>query len=94
MQSIRRPYLSLGKERGRTIIADVHFFCLTLVRRLVELDEESIMLLMKALALQKNKEAITRQYLQFAETQHKEIGMNPSLEAAALYKQLLSELDA
>jgi two-component system LytT family response regulator len=59
-----------------------------------ELDEESIMLLMKALALQKNKEALTRQYLQFAETLHKEIGINPSNEAAALYTQLLSGLDS
>jgi two-component system LytT family response regulator len=59
-----------------------------------ELDEESIMLLMKALALQKNKEALTRQYLQFAETLHKEIGINPSLEATSLYAQLLSELES
>ncbi|TXK80374.1 response regulator [Paenibacillus sp. N3.4] len=56
-----------------------------------ELDEESFMLLMRALALQENKEALTRQYLQYAETLHKEIGMEPSREAADLYAQLLSD---
>ncbi|MEX2460388.1 MAG: response regulator [Paenibacillaceae bacterium] len=78
-------------NRGETEAA------IRLLKKLIahnELDEESMMLLMKALALQKNKEAITRQYLQYAETLHKEIGISPSLEAAALYKQLLSELDA
>ncbi|MGO4269166.1 response regulator [Paenibacillus sp. TAF58] len=59
-----------------------------------ELDEESIMLLMKALALQKNNEALTERYMQYAEALHKEIGIEPSREAADLYSQLLSELDS
>lgn len=59
-----------------------------------DLDEQSIMLLMKALALQKNKDALRRQYLQFTETLHKEIGIEPSIEVSVLYEQLLSELDS
>jgi two-component system LytT family response regulator len=59
-----------------------------------ELDEETIKLLMKAMALQKNKEALTRQFIQFTETLHKELGISPSLDVTTLYKQLLSELDS
>jgi two-component system LytT family response regulator len=59
-----------------------------------ELDEAPIMLLMKAFALQKNKEALTRQFMQFVETLHKEMGMSPSLEATMLYKQLLAGLNS
>ncbi|BBH22994.1 DNA-binding response regulator [Paenibacillus baekrokdamisoli] len=78
-------------DRGETNAA-IRLLMKLLVRN--ELDEESHMLLMKALALQKNKEALTRQYLQFAETLHKEMRINPSLEVAALYGQLLSKLDS
>ncbi|MNI10592.1 Transcriptional regulatory protein YehT [compost metagenome] len=59
-----------------------------------ELDEPSFMLLMKALALQENKEALTRQYLQYAETLQEEFGMKASHEAVDLYTRLLSELDS
>ncbi|MBW7461240.1 bacterial transcriptional activator domain-containing protein, partial [Paenibacillus sepulcri] len=59
-----------------------------------ELDEETIKLLMKALALQKNKEALVRQYLQFMEMLHEEMGISPSYEVNELYKQLLSDLDS
>ncbi|NOV02691.1 response regulator [Paenibacillus planticolens] len=58
-----------------------------------ELDEEAFMLLMKAFAVQENTEALTRQYLQYEETLHKEIGIKPSREASELYAQLLSGLD-
>jgi two-component system LytT family response regulator len=57
-----------------------------------ELDEEPVMLLMRAFALQKNKEALTGQFMQFAATLNKEIGMSPSLDATTLYKKLLSDL--
>lgn len=57
-----------------------------------DLDEQSNMLLMKALALQKNKDALRRRYLQFTETLYKEIGIEPSIEVSVLYEQLLSEL--
>ncbi|MDB5052856.1 MAG: hypothetical protein JWM44_906 [Bacilli bacterium] len=58
-----------------------------------ELDEETIKLFMKALALQKNKEALMQQYLHFTETLVKELGIGPSLEVTGYYSQLLSELD-
>jgi DNA-binding SARP family transcriptional activator len=58
-----------------------------------ELDEETIKLLMKALALQKNKEALMRKYLQYTETLNKELDIGPSQEVASFYSQLLSELD-
>jgi two-component system LytT family response regulator len=57
-----------------------------------ELDEETFKLFMKALALQKNKEALKRQYLYFTETFNKELGISPSKEIAGFYSQLLSEL--
>lgn len=57
-----------------------------------ELDEESFMLLLKALATQENNEALTRQYSHYADTLHKEIGRKPSREAANLYIKLLSKL--
>lgn len=56
-----------------------------------EMDEQSFILLMKALALQENKEAMTREYLRYAETLQKEIGMKPSPEASDLYEKLLAE---
>jgi len=59
-----------------------------------ELDEEPIVLLMKAYALQKNKEALTRQFMKFVETLQKEMGMSPSLEATTMYKQLLAEINS
>lgn len=68
-----------------------------LLRKLMaynELDEESFMLLMKALALQENKEELTWQYERFMETLHKEIGINPSLIVASLFEQLMSGLDS
>ncbi|KGE20161.1 response regulator [Paenibacillus wynnii] len=58
-----------------------------------ELDEEPRMLLMKAFALQKNKEALDRQYLEFKETLQKEIGVSPSLEAVSLYAELISGMN-
>ncbi|SDO16629.1 Two-component response regulator, SAPR family, consists of REC, wHTH and BTAD domains [Paenibacillus sp. yr247] len=58
-----------------------------------ELEEETIKLLMKAMALQKNKDALTERYEQFTGTLHKEFGISPSLEVTTLYSQLLSELD-
>jgi two-component system LytT family response regulator len=57
-----------------------------------ELDEETIKLFMKALALQKNKEALMRQYLHYTETHNNELGIGPSQEVAGCYSQLLSEL--
>ncbi|QGQ99723.1 response regulator [Paenibacillus psychroresistens] len=58
-----------------------------------ELDEETIMSLMKALAKLKNKEAVIQQYIQFTETLHNEIGIGPSIGVTDLYQELLSELD-
>jgi two-component system LytT family response regulator len=78
-------------NRGETNAA------IRLLRKLMahnELDEEPFMLLMKALGLQENKEALSQQYIQFAEMLHREIGINPSVEANDLYSQLLSEMEA
>lgn len=57
-----------------------------------ELDEEAHMLLMKTSALQNNKDALNRQYLQFADILSREIGIPPSLEVKSFYAQLLSGL--
>jgi two-component system LytT family response regulator len=59
-----------------------------------ELEEGTIVLLMKALALQKNKEALNRRYIQFTEALYKELRISPSHEVTALYSHLLSELDS
>ncbi|OKP76556.1 hypothetical protein A3844_30265 [Paenibacillus helianthi] len=58
-----------------------------------ELDEESHMLLMKTLAMQKNKEALNRQYLHFADILQSEIGVTPSIEFKSFYAQLLADMD-
>ena len=58
-----------------------------------ELDEEPRMLLMRALALQNNKEALDRQYIEFKDTLQKEIGIAPSLEVKSLYAELVSGFD-
>lgn len=58
-----------------------------------ELDEETIKLFMKALALQNNKEALMRQYHHFTETLYQELGIRPSPDVAGFYSQLLAELD-
>jgi two-component system LytT family response regulator len=59
-----------------------------------ELDEETIKLFMKTLALQKNKEALMRQYLHYTEILYKELGISPSPEVTGYYSQLLAELDS
>jgi two-component system LytT family response regulator len=59
-----------------------------------ELDEGTMKLHMKALALMKNKEALSRQYIQFTETLHRELGIGPSIEVTAIYSSLMSELDS
>jgi len=59
-----------------------------------ELDEEPRMLLMRALAYQKNKEALNRQYHEFRETLKKEIGVSPSLETVSLYAELMAGMDS
>jgi two-component system LytT family response regulator len=58
-----------------------------------ELEEKTMMLLMKGLALQKNKEALTQQFIQFTQMLDKELGISPSLEITALYSHLMTELD-
>ncbi|MGO4369609.1 response regulator [Paenibacillus sp. MCAF20] len=57
------------------------------------IDEETIMQLMKALAMQKHKEALTLHYLQFVETLQQDIGVQPSSGVTRLYEQLLDNLD-
>ncbi|WP_419875843.1 response regulator [Candidatus Pristimantibacillus sp. PTI5] len=59
-----------------------------------EIDEESFMLLMKAWAMQDNKEALVKNYSQFSDILHREIGIKPSSETADLYKKLLSGLNS
>lgn len=59
-----------------------------------ELDEETIKLYMKALALQNNKEALKRQYLHYTDTLYQELGIRPSPDVAGFYRQLLAELDS
>jgi two-component system LytT family response regulator len=48
-----------------------------------ELDQETIKLFLSAFALQKNKEALMRQYLHYTETLYKELGIGPSPEVVA-----------
>jgi two-component SAPR family response regulator len=59
-----------------------------------ELEEGTVKLHMRALALMKNKEALNRQYIQFTETLYNELGISPSKEVFALYSHLMSELDS
>jgi two-component system LytT family response regulator len=59
-----------------------------------ELEEGTIKLHMKVLALMKNKEALKAQYIQFTDTLHKELGISPSHEVTSLYSHLMSELDS
>jgi two-component system LytT family response regulator len=58
-----------------------------------ELEEGTIKLYMKALALMKNKEALKSQYIQFTDTLHRELGISPSREVTALYSHLMWELE-
>lgn len=58
-----------------------------------ELDEETIKLFMKSLALQNNKVALMRQYLHYTETLYQELGISPSPIVTGYYSQLLAELD-
>jgi DNA-binding SARP family transcriptional activator len=59
-----------------------------------DLEEKSIILLMTALALQKNREALTKRYSLFTETLRQELGISPSHEVVTKYSQLMSELNA
>ncbi|WP_277584246.1 response regulator [Psychrobacillus antarcticus] len=64
---------------------------LTKLLTIDELNENSSMLLMKALALQNNSKAINQHYKEFTERLHREIGISPSHTHTSLYKQLLTE---
>jgi two-component SAPR family response regulator len=59
-----------------------------------ELNEETFKLLMRALALKKDKEGLTQHYIKFTENMRKELGLSPSLEVAALYRRLLSKMES
>jgi two-component system LytT family response regulator len=59
-----------------------------------ELEENTIKLLMNALALQKNKEALRQRYMQYTDTVHKELGISPSAEVMILYGKLMFELES
>ncbi|MCD1259299.1 response regulator [Paenibacillus athensensis] len=54
-----------------------------------ELNEQSFMLLMEALAAQKNKEALVRRYEKFTSTLRVEMGIAPSAEVAGLFARLM-----
>lgn len=89
-------YTSLTKRLCYALLVsgDIHT-AIRLLKKLIvinELDEEANIVLMKALALQKNKEGLTRQYIQFSDALHRELRIGPSLEAADLYRQLLDQL--
>ncbi|SFB56455.1 Two-component response regulator, SAPR family, consists of REC, wHTH and BTAD domains [Cohnella sp. OV330] len=59
-----------------------------------ELDEDTVKLYMRALALQHNREALTRLYAKFSDTLQEELGVRPSTEVTKLYGQLLTQLEA
>ncbi|MFE4712291.1 response regulator [Paenibacillus sp. NPDC056722] len=59
-----------------------------------ELDEETVKLHLQALALQKNKEGLTRRFSNFTELLLREVGATPSPEMVLLYEQLLSPLES
>lgn len=59
-----------------------------------ELDEETVKLYMKALALQHKREALTRLYGKYAAMLEEEMGVRPSIEINSLYGQLLTQLEA
>lgn len=58
-----------------------------------ELEEETIKLLMRAHAMQKNKEGLVHQYIKFVDMLKREMGVSPSLEITMLYERLLRELN-
>jgi two-component system LytT family response regulator len=58
-----------------------------------ELDEKTAMLYMEAVALQKNKQALTRRFTQFTELLEQEVGIAPTPAIVSLYEQLMSELE-
>lgn len=55
-----------------------------------ELEEGTVVQLMKALAAQKSIEALNRVYHQFVETLDRELGIKPSHEVTALYHHLIA----
>lgn len=59
-----------------------------------ELEEGTIKLYLRALALTKNKEALKRQYIQFEDTLYRELGITPSTEVFALYSDLMSDMNS
>ncbi|MDG0794969.1 bacterial transcriptional activator domain-containing protein [Cohnella ginsengisoli] len=59
-----------------------------------ELDEDTVKLYMKALALQHNREALIRLYAKYSDTLQEELGVRPSIEVTKLYGQLLTQLEA
>lgn len=59
-----------------------------------ELDEGTMKLHMRALALMKNTDALNRLYVQFRETLDRELGISPSNEVTALYHELIVGLDS
>lgn len=78
------------------VIKDMQI-AIRLIKKLIahnELEEGTVMLYMRALAIMKNKEELKRQYDLFTKTLYKELGISPSGEVTALYNDLISELNS
>jgi two-component system LytT family response regulator len=59
-----------------------------------ELDEVSVALMLRNLALQKQTEALTQRFEQFKQSLQQELGASPSSQLVVLYHQLLSGMPA
>ncbi|MFC3747339.1 response regulator [Paenibacillus sp. GCM10012306] len=91
-------YVQFTQRLCRALLSQGDFLtAIPILNRLAtynELDEETVKLQMRALALQKNKEALTRRFTHFTSLLRQEVGGGPSPDMVLLYEQLLSELES
>lgn len=98
VERISQMYASFALRLGRALLdrGDTPS-AIRLLAKLMgynELDEDTVKLYMRALALQHNREALTRLYAKFSDTLQEELGVQPSTEVTKLYGQLLTQLEA
>jgi two-component system LytT family response regulator len=97
IERLSRMYTAFVKKLAEALLKhNEREFTVRLLLKLLgrnELDEETVSLILAAFAAQKNRVALTEQYVRYAKLLRKELGIGPSQELVLLYSRLLSELD-
>ncbi|MDI4649881.1 response regulator [Cohnella hashimotonis] len=98
VERISQLYASFARRLGQALLergdTQVAIRLLAKLMAYNELDEDTVMLYMKALASQHNRDAMVRLFMKYSDMLEEELGVRPSAEVTKLYGQLLTQLEA